>query len=110
MDEPFASLDAQIRELMQIELMAIWERRKAMVLFVTHSVDEALLLADRIVLMGKGRVLEVLDLGMERPRWSTAFRADKRFLELRGYLWGRIRELVLSDPESDFFGRDLAAG
>jgi NitT/TauT family transport system ATP-binding protein len=109
MDEPIASLDAQIRELMQIELMAIWERRRAMVLFVTHSVDEALLLADRIVLMGKGRVLEVLDLGMERPRWSTAFRADERFLELRGYLWGRIRELVLSDPESDFFGRDFAA-
>ena len=52
MDEPFASLDAQTRELMQIELMRIWAQRKGIVLFVTHSVDEAILLADQILLMG----------------------------------------------------------
>jgi NitT/TauT family transport system ATP-binding protein len=107
MDEPFASLDAQTRELMQIELMSIWARHRAMVLFVTHSVDEAILLADRIVLMGAGRVLEVIDVDLGRPRWSPAFRAEKRFVELRSYLWNRIRDLVLSDPASDFYGRDL---
>jgi NitT/TauT family transport system ATP-binding protein len=48
MDEPFASLDAQTRELMQMELMEVWSRRRAMVLFVTHSVDEAILLADSV--------------------------------------------------------------
>src|SRR5690606_4529797 len=52
MDEPFASIDAQTRELMQIELMRLWSLRQATVLFVTHSVDEAILLADDIVLMG----------------------------------------------------------
>jgi len=108
MDEPFASLDAQTRELLQIELTSIWTRQQAMVLFVTHSVDEAILLADRIVLMGAGRVLEILDVGLDRPRWAPAFRAEKRFVELRSYLWSRIRDLVLSDPASDFYGRDLA--
>lgn len=106
MDEPFASLDAQTRELMQLELMAVWERHKAMVLFVTHSVDEAILLADKIVLMGKGQVLESLDVDLERPRFSEKLRSDARFSELREYLWVRIRDLVISDPDSDFFGRE----
>ncbi|MDT8858118.1 ABC transporter ATP-binding protein [Paracoccaceae bacterium Fryx2] len=105
MDEPFASLDAQTRELLQIELMAIWARHRALVLFVTHSVDEAILLADRIVLMGSGRVLEQIEVGIERPRWSAEVRADRRFLDLRAYLWNRIRDLVLSDPASEFYGR-----
>ncbi len=108
MDEPFASLDAQTRELMQMELMSVWERQKAMVLFVTHSVDEAITLADKIVLMGSGQVLETIDVELERPRWTSALRSDRRFVELRDHLWHRIRELVLSDPQSDFYGRDLA--
>jgi NitT/TauT family transport system ATP-binding protein len=106
MDEPFASLDAQTRELMQMELMAIWSERRAMVLFVTHSVDEAILLADRIALMAAGRILEVIEVGIERPRWRPQTRASAQFQDLRGYLWNRIRDLVLNDPESDFYGRD----
>jgi NitT/TauT family transport system ATP-binding protein len=111
MDEPFASIDAQTRELMQIELMRIWTLRQSVALFVTHSVDEAILLADRIVLMGPrpGRILEVIDVGLERPRWDYDLRAHPRYIELRAYLWDRIRELVLTDPESDFYGRDLGA-
>ncbi|MET3926619.1 ABC transporter ATP-binding protein [Devosia sp. 2618] len=111
MDEPFASIDAQTRELMQIELMRLWTVRKSVALFVTHSVDEAILLADQIVLMGPrpGRVLEVIDVGLERPRWTYDVRAEPRFIELRSYLWDRIRTLVLTDPESDFYGRDLGS-
>ena len=111
LDEPFASIDAQTRELMQIELMRLWTLRKSVALFVTHSVDEAILLSDQIVLMGPrpGRVLEVIDVGLDRPRWTYDVRAEPRFIELRSYLWDRIRTLVLTDPQSDFYGRDLSA-
>ena len=111
MDEPFASIDAQTRELMQIELMRLWSVRRSVALFVTHSVDEAILLADKVVLMGPrpGRILEVIDVDLKRPRWSYDVRAEPRFIELRAYLWDRIRTLVLTDPESDFFGRDLGS-
>ncbi|WMT89033.1 ABC transporter ATP-binding protein [Pelagibacterium sp. H642] len=107
MDEPFASLDAQTRELMQAELLAIWRRRMPTVMFVTHSVDEALVLADRIVVMGAGKILEQIDVDLPRPRLSAQMRGDARFIELRNYLWDRIRDLVLSDPASEFFGRNL---
>jgi NitT/TauT family transport system ATP-binding protein len=111
MDEPFASIDAQTRELMQIELMRIWNRSKPLVMFVTHSVDEAILLSDKIVLMGPrpGRILEVIDVTVPRPRWRDDVRALPEFIELRNYLWNRIRDLVLNDPLSDFYGRDLSA-
>lgn len=111
MDEPFASIDAQTRELMQIELMRLWSLRRATVLFVTHSVDEAILLADEIVLMGPrpGRILETIAVDLPRPRWTYDLHAEPRYIELRAYLWNRIRELVRSDPGSDFFGRDFGA-
>ena len=105
MDEPFASIDAQTRELMQMELMRIWAQQQSTVLFVTHSVDEAIVLSDRIVLMGPrpGRIVETLDVDLERPRWAYDARADDRYIRLRGYLSSRMRELVLSDPQSDFY-------
>ncbi|MCD7059568.1 ABC transporter ATP-binding protein [Pelagibacterium xiamenense] len=109
MDEPFASLDAQTRELMQGELLQIWAARKPTVLFVTHSVDEALMLADSVVLMGQGRVLEHLDVDLPRPRNLAATRSNARFIALRDHLWARIRDLVLSDPKSAFFGREVCA-
>lgn len=109
MDEPFASIDAQTRELMQLELMRLWSRRRSVALFVTHSVDEAIVLSDTIVLMGPrpGRVVEVVEVGLERPRWAYDVRAGKRYAELRSYLSQRLRELVLADPASEFFGRDI---
>jgi NitT/TauT family transport system ATP-binding protein len=109
MDEPFASIDAQTRELMQLELMRIWGERRSTVLFVTHSVDEAIVLSDRIILMGPrpGRVLETVEVSLDRPRWAYDARADRRYVELRSYLSQRMRELVLSDPASEFYGRDL---
>lgn len=109
MDEPFASIDAQTRELMQIELMRIWTLRHPAVMFVTHSVDEAIVLADKIVLMGPspGSVIETVSVDLERPRWTYDARAEPRYVELRKYLSNRMRQLVFSDPASEFYGRDL---
>ncbi len=111
MDEPFASIDAQTRELMQIELMRIWTRRRPAVLFVTHSVDEAIMLADEIALMGPspGKVIETVPVDLERPRWTYDTHAEPRYVELRKHLSSRMRQFVLSDPASEFFGRDLGS-
>ncbi len=111
MDEPFASIDAQTRELMQIELMRLWGRRQGVVVFVTHSVDEAVLLADQIVLMGPrpGRIVEVIPVNLPRPRWDYDVRANPEFIRLRSHLWERIKTMVVTDPGSDFFGREGAA-
>jgi ABC-type nitrate/sulfonate/bicarbonate transport system ATPase subunit len=108
MDEPFAALDAQTREFMQIELSRIWEHLGIAVVFVTHSLDEALFLGDRIVLMGPrpGTVEEVLPVELPRPRWDYDFRATPQFLERRAYLWQRIRSMVADQPEFRFFPRD----
>ncbi len=111
MDEPFASIDAQTRELMQFELMRLWAINKGVVVFVTHSVDEALVLADKVVLMGPrpGRILEVVDVPLPRPRWDYDVRARSEFIDLRNYLWNRIRNMVISDPNSDFFQRQSSS-
>ena len=107
MDEPFASIDAQTRGLMQFELMRIWAARKGVVVFVTHSVDEAILLADKVMLMGTrpGRILEVFDVGLPRPRWDYDVWARPEFIELRTLLWDRIKSIMMSDPNSDFYQR-----
>jgi NitT/TauT family transport system ATP-binding protein len=84
MDEPFGSLDAQTRSTMQVELLKIWEKDRKTVLFVTHSVEEALVLADRIVLISgrPGRVHEVVENDLPRPRDDT----DPRFIALKVHL------------------------
>jgi NitT/TauT family transport system ATP-binding protein len=81
MDEPFGALDALTREQMRLDLEALWMRRRMTVLFVTHSVDEAVLLADRVVVMSPrpGRIERVMDIGLERPRGLEA-RRDPVFL------------------------------
>jgi NitT/TauT family transport system ATP-binding protein len=110
MDEPFASLDAQTREFMQIELMKIWVGRKSTVVFVTHSVDEAILLSDRIVLLRPrpGQVAEIIDVDLPHPRWTYDVRACPEFVALRLYLWDRIRAMVATDPQSEFFERSAS--
>jgi NitT/TauT family transport system ATP-binding protein len=111
MDEPFASLDAQTREFMQIELMRLWQLHKSIVVFVTHSVDEAVLLSDRIVLLRPrpGQVAEVVDVDLPHPRWDYDVRERSTFVELRRHLWERIKAMVASDPQSEFYQRDMRA-
>ena len=68
MDEPFAALDAQTRESLQLELLRIWEADKKTIVFVTHSIDEAILLSDRVAFMSAGRIKEIIDINLPRPR------------------------------------------
>jgi NitT/TauT family transport system ATP-binding protein len=106
MDEPFASLDAQTREIMQLDLLALWSERQASVVFVTHSVEEAILLGDRTVVMGAApnSIREIVPIDLPRPRLDEV-RTSPRFLDLRNYLTGVIRALITADPNSPFFGR-----
>jgi len=108
MDEPFAALDAQSRQLMQGELLRLVERNGPTVVFVTHSVDEALVLSDRVVLLSPrpGRIVEELEVRFPGPRWQHDPREAPDFPGLRAHLWERLRSMVLSDPDSDFFAGD----
>jgi NitT/TauT family transport system ATP-binding protein len=84
MDEPFGALDAQTRELMADELLKIWDQRRTTVVFVTHGIDESIILADRVVVMGgrPGRVLETIDIELPRPR-TREVRSTPEFLAYR---------------------------
>ena len=88
MDEPFGALDAQTRELLQQELLAIWEQSATTVVFVTHSIDEAIFLSDRIAILGRGpgRVKEIVDVDLPRPR-DAALRHSAAFIALRQRAW-----------------------
>src|SRR5690606_24981051 len=92
MDEPFGALDAQTREFMQVELLRIWEANPKTVVFVTHSVDEALFLSQRIVVMSArpGRIMDVLDVPFAYPRSGVDIKLDPRFAELRHKIWGML--------------------
>ena len=102
LDEPFAALDAQNRTVMQEELVRVWSEQKPTVIFITHSVEEAVFLADRIVVMTRrpGRIKEIIDVraaaGEEHwrsiPLDQVMRRAD--FQDLRGHVWNLIREEI----------------
>jgi NitT/TauT family transport system ATP-binding protein len=95
MDEPFAALDAQTREIMQAELLRIWNAAKKTVMFITHQINEAIYLADRVIIFGArpGRVKDVMKVDIPRPR-TLAAKRDKKFLEYEDYVWGQIEEEV----------------
>jgi NitT/TauT family transport system ATP-binding protein len=93
MDEPFGSLDAQTRELLQLELLRIWDRNRVAMVFVTHSIDEAVLLGDRVAVL-KGRpagVHELIDVDLPRPR-ERSTSAHPRFRELREHVWTQLMD------------------
>jgi NitT/TauT family transport system ATP-binding protein len=94
MDEPFSALDAQTREIMQTELLRIWNEGRKTVLFVTHQIDEAVFLSDRVLVFGRrpGRVREVVQVELPRPREL----AMKRTAEFVGYV-DRIWRLIEDD-------------
>ena len=92
MDEPFGALDAQTREVLQAELLRIWEADRKTVVFVTHSIDEAILLSDQIVVMDAhpGRIKTVIDVDLPRPR-DDEMRSDPRWGALRKRLWQLLK-------------------
>ncbi|HWP34549.1 MAG TPA: ABC transporter ATP-binding protein [Thermodesulfobacteriota bacterium] len=110
MDEPFASLDAQTREVMQEELLQIWRQARKTVLFITHQINEAVYLSDRVVVFTArpGRVKEVVPVDLERPR-RLAVKRDPRFLELEARIWALIEDEVKRTMVADRRGRAAAA-
>ena len=93
MDEPFGALDAQTRELLQEELLRIMDVEPKTMVFITHSIDEAIILGDRIAVMSArpGRIRELVEVGLPRPRDIDAARATGRFAELRVHIWEQLR-------------------
>jgi len=93
MDEPFAALDAQTREFMQSELLKIWSQDKKTVLFITHQINEAVYLADRVAVMSArpGRLKGVFKIPFGRPR-TLSLKRDPQFLEIEDSIWQLIEE------------------
>jgi NitT/TauT family transport system ATP-binding protein len=97
MDEPFGALDVQTKAIMSDELLALWERTRPSVIFVTHDLEEAIALADRVVVMtaAPGTVKAVYDIDLPRPRGAVQeVRFDPRFIELHQQIWAALREEV----------------
>jgi NitT/TauT family transport system ATP-binding protein len=101
MDEPFGSLDAQTRETLQEELSRILEQERKTMLFVTHSIDEAIYLGDRILLMTPrpGRIREILSVEIPRPRDISQVKADFQAVRLRAYIWERLKQDAEQNPK-----------
>jgi len=99
MDEPFAALDAQTREILQGELLRIWEHYKKTIVFITHSLDEAVYLSDRVAVMTQrpGRVKAIIDIPLARPR-SAELRNAPEFVALRQRAWEVLKDEVQFGP------------
>ncbi len=106
MDEPFAAVDAQTRDIMGVELLRVWEHERKTIVFVTHSIDEAVYLGDRVAIMTAGptRVKEMVSIDLGRPR-PLDIRDTLRFAELRHHIWESLKAEVLKNPQ--FAGVDL---
>jgi NitT/TauT family transport system ATP-binding protein len=97
MDEPFGALDVQTKAIMSNELLTLWEQTRPSVMFVTHDLEEAIALADKVVVItaGPGTVKDVYDVDLPRPRGAVQeIRFERRFLELHQQIWESLREEV----------------
>jgi len=105
MDEPFAALDEQTKLILQAELLRIWEETRKTVLYVTHSIDEAIVLGDRILVMSArpGRVKEIIEVDavFGRPRSVEAVRSDEQFGRFFGRIWRLLRDEVAAAALED---------
>ena len=106
MDEPFAALDAQTREILQEEMLRILEQTRKTIVFVTHSIDEALLLGDRVIVLTArpARVKRIIPVPFPRPRNLAAIRADPGFGGLRARVWDLLREELRGQEREDAHG------
>jgi NitT/TauT family transport system ATP-binding protein len=95
MDEPFSALDAQTREIMQTELLRIWEKGRKTVLFVTHQIDEAVFLSDHVLVLARrpGRIRETVDIELPRPR-VLPMKRTKEFVDYVDHIWRLIEDDV----------------
>lgn len=101
MDEPFSAIDAQTRLILQNELLDVWSGTDLSILFITHAMDEAVFLSDRVVIMGArpGHVTDIIEIDLPRPRTEET-RRDPRFVELTGMVWDKLRGMIeQEDPE-----------
>jgi NitT/TauT family transport system ATP-binding protein len=98
MDEPFAALDVQTRNLMENELLALWAQTRSTILFVTHDLEEAIALADRIIVMtaAPGRVKAIYGVPLARPRDVTEVRMSEEFARIHRHIWRDLRDEVLA--------------
>jgi NitT/TauT family transport system ATP-binding protein len=118
MDEPFGALDPQIRELMQLELLKLLDAHQKTVVFVTHSVDEAIFLSDRILVFTArpGRILSSIDIELPRPRWKDdeTVKSSETFVDYRQHIWHLLKQELQSEwqlqtaPRPDSRPRPLA--
>lgn len=98
MDEPFSALDIQTRQLMENEVLALWASKRKAVLFITHDLDEAIAMSDRVVVLSAGpaaRPIGEFAIDLERPRDVAEVRTTPRFIELHKAIWDVLREEVL---------------
>ena len=102
MDEPFAALDAQTREVMQEELLGIWNRAKKTVLFITHQIDEAIFLSDRVVVFSArpGRIKAIVEVPIDRPR-DLKLKRTAAFHAIEDRIWGLIHDEVLAGMRAE---------
>ncbi len=94
MDEPFSALDAMTREELSLEILRIWQERKKTIIFVTHSIPEGVLLADRLVIMATrpGRIDQIVDIDLPRPR-TISMTSTERFGNYSNFVRDRVRAL-----------------
>jgi NitT/TauT family transport system ATP-binding protein len=98
MDEPFSALDVQTRALMENDLLRIWQDDRKTVLFVTHDLEEAIALADRVLVLSAGpgaRIIGTHPVSLRRPRDVTEVRLDPAFQDVYREVWGQLRGEVL---------------
>lgn len=105
MDEPFGALDAQTRELLQEEILQIWERTKKTILFVTHSIDESIFLSTKIIIMSArpGTIKEVMNI-RELFDQEKKTKSNPKFIQFRDHIWNNIKDEVIKAQMGEFQG------
>ncbi|CAN7485227.1 ABC transporter ATP-binding protein [Pseudarthrobacter oxydans] len=103
MDEPFSALDVQTRQIMENELLQLWQESNKAVVFITHDLDEAIALSDEVVILGAGpgsTVVGSYEIDIPRPRDLLDIRDDPKFVDLHREIWGRLKVEVSKTYES----------